>query len=71
VLHVKPGDLAERGIQPNDRFVQSIARQIEEYGTYIGQDLYASQPVKAIAAVSLWKAWGARVLSQARGEEAM
>jgi predicted neuraminidase len=71
VLHVKPGDAAERGIQPNDRFVQSVARQIEEYGTYIGQGIYAAQPVKAVAAVSLWKAWGARVLSKARGEDMM
>ncbi len=69
VLHVKPGDSAERGIQPNDRFVQSVARQIEEYGTYLGQDLYGAQPVKALAAVSLWKAWGAQVLSKARGED--
>jgi predicted neuraminidase len=71
VLHVKPGDPAERGIQPNDRFVKSVARQIEEYAVYLQQDLYAAQPAKALAAVGLWKVWGAQVLAKARGEDMM
>ena len=71
VLHVKPGDSAERGIQPTDRFVRSVERQIEEYAAYIGKDLYASQPAKAIAATGLWKAWGVQLLSKARGEDMM
>ncbi len=68
VLHVKPGDSAERGIQPNDRFVKSVERQIEEYATHI-KDLYASQPAQGVMAAGLWKAWGARMLSRARGED--
>jgi hypothetical protein len=35
VLHVKPGDKAERGIQPNDRFVRSVERQVKEYAEYV------------------------------------
>jgi predicted neuraminidase len=69
VLHVKPGDPAERGIQPNDRFVKSVQRQIEEYAKYIKEDLYASQPAQGAVAAGLWKAWGARMLSKARGED--
>ena len=69
VLHVKPGDSAERGIQPNDRFVKSIERQIEEYATYIKEGLYASQPARGVMAAGLWKAWGARMLARARGED--
>ncbi len=69
VLHVKPGDSAERGIQPNDRFVKSVERQIEEYATYIKEGIYASQPAQGTMAAGLWKAWGARMLSKARGED--
>jgi predicted neuraminidase len=69
VLHAKPGDSAERGIQPNDRFVKSVERQIGEYATYIKESLYASQPAQGIMAAGLWKAWGARMLSKARGED--
>jgi predicted neuraminidase len=69
VVHVKPGDPAERGIQPNDRFVKSVERQIEEYAKYLREDLYASQPARAAIAAGLWKAWGARTLSKARGED--
>jgi predicted neuraminidase len=69
VLHVKPGDSAERGIQPGDRFVKSVERQIEEYATYIREGIYASQPAQGLVAAGLWKAWGARMLSKARGED--
>ena len=69
VLHVKPGDSAERGIQPNDRFVKSIERQIEEYATYLREGIYASQPAQGLIAVGMWKAWGVKMLSNARGED--
>ncbi len=29
VIHFKPGDKTERGVQPNDKFVQSVASQIK------------------------------------------
>ncbi len=69
VLHVKPGDPAERGIQPNDRFVKSVERQIEEYASYIKQGLYASQPAKGAMTIALWRTWGAQLLAKAQGED--
>lgn len=69
VLHVKPGDLAERGIQPGDRFVKSVERQIGEYATYLREGIYAAQPAQSLIAVGLWKAWGAKMLVNARGED--
>jgi predicted neuraminidase len=69
VLHVKPGDLAERGIQPSDRFVKSVERQIEEYATYLREGIYASQPAQGLIAVGMWKAWGVKMLANARGED--
>ena len=69
VLHVKPGDLTERGIQPDDRFVKSVERQIAEYATYVKQELYASEPAQALIAAGLIKTWCDRLLSKARGED--
>ncbi|MBN1508120.1 MAG: exo-alpha-sialidase [Sedimentisphaerales bacterium] len=69
LLHVKPGDSTERGIQPDDRFVRSIERQIKEYGEYLQKEVYASKPVQATLAAGLWTAWGAKVLAKARGED--
>jgi predicted neuraminidase len=69
VLHVKPGDSSERGIQPGDRFVQSVERQIEEYAAYLQEGIYASRPAQSRDVVGMWKTWGARMLSKARGED--
>lgn len=69
VVHVKPGDLTERGIQTNDRFVQSVKRQIADYAEYIKGELFASQPAKATVAAALWKQWGVDLLAKARGED--
>ena len=69
VVHVKPGDLTERGIQPGDRFVRSVERQVTDYGKYIKGELFASQPAKATVAAALWKQWGADLLAGARGQD--
>jgi predicted neuraminidase len=69
VLHVKPGDSAERGIQPGDRFVKSIERQVEQYATYLQKEVYASQPDQGLAAAALWKKEAAQMLAKARGED--
>ncbi len=63
VLHVKPGDPCGRGIQPGDRFVRSVERQIEEYARYL-----ARKPGSNAAQVALWKAWGAGLVAKARGD---
>lgn len=69
VLHVKPGDRTERGMQPDDRFVASVERQTHEYADYLKQELFASNPTKAILATQTWGLWGARLISRARGED--
>ena len=67
VLHVKPGDPAERGIQPGDRFVKSVERQIEEYTEYISK----SNSISALVTRSLADRWKAELLAKARGEDMM
>ena len=70
VLHVKPGGSSERGIQPGDRFVKSIERQIEEYGKYLSENANLSEQVKR-KILEMRKAWGANMLAKARGENMM
>ncbi|MFZ2148213.1 MAG: exo-alpha-sialidase [Sedimentisphaerales bacterium] len=67
VLYVKPGDPAEQGIQPGDRFVKSVERQIEEYGKYLSKSTHVSEET---ARKRLDK-WGADLLDKARGENMM
>jgi len=44
VLHVKPGDKTERGIQPGDRFVTGINQQFNEYEKYLEEVIFPSNP---------------------------
>lgn len=37
VLLVKPGDKTERGMQPGDRFVETVKRKTDEYRSYLEQ----------------------------------
>ncbi|UCD52947.1 MAG: exo-alpha-sialidase, partial [Phycisphaerales bacterium] len=69
VVHVKPGSRTERGIQPNDRFVKSVERQIAEYGKTIFDS--ADGAVDAALTTAKWKLWGARLMAKARGEDMM
>ncbi len=64
VLHVKPGDPAERGIQPGDRFVESVERQVEEYAKYISKNNQMPEQVMR----SMVDRWKKELLSKARGE---
>jgi len=68
VLHVKPGDAAERGIQADDRFVKAIERKIREYGEYLLRSGSTSQAT-AKKNLARWKMWGEMLLSKARGED--
>jgi predicted neuraminidase len=70
VLHVKPGDSSERGIQPGDRFVESVERQIEEYGKYLTDSMNLSEQATQ-KMLARWKAWGENMLAKARGENMM
>jgi len=69
VVHVKPGDRTERGIQPNDRFVKSVERQIAAYREYIIDNTDGA--VDAAATAVKWKLWSTRLLAKARGEDMM
>lgn len=40
VLHVKPGNKTERGIQPGDKFVEGINQQFDEYETYLEEVIF-------------------------------
>jgi len=71
VLYIKPGDSAKGGIQPEDRFVKSIERQIEEYARYITDKTAIRDEETARKMVERWKMWGAQLLSKARGEDLM
>ena len=66
VILFKSGDPAERGIQPNDRFVKSVERQIEAYAEYLRQELHAPDEW-----MQRWRQWGAELLAKARGENMM
>lgn len=63
VLHVKPGDPAERGIQPGDRFVKSVERQVEEYAQYLA--------IRSSEDAQKWREWGQTMIAKARGENMM
>ena len=65
VLHFKPGDRAERGIQPGDRFVESVERQIKQYTEYISQ----SNSILGRVTSGLADRWKKELLAKARGED--
>ena len=68
VLHVKPGGSGERGIQPNDRFVKSVERQVKAYGLHI-KEIHESEPARVATVLGLWKSWSDQLLAKARGED--
>lgn len=65
VLHVKPGDRAERGIQPNDRFVKSVEKQIDGYTEYLKSIGTDEESMKK------WYEWSARMIFHAKGKDMM
>ncbi|MBN1818222.1 MAG: exo-alpha-sialidase [Sedimentisphaerales bacterium] len=69
VLHVKPGDSAERGIQTNDRFVLSVKRQIEDYGKYLFEESGGvDSPMREILKLR-WQQWKEELLGKAGGQD--
>jgi predicted neuraminidase len=59
VLHVKPGGLAERGIQPDDPFVRSVRAQLEAQRELIGPGVDPEAYAR----------WRDRTLARAGGED--
>ncbi|ARA91982.1 hypothetical protein AWN76_001570 [Rhodothermaceae bacterium RA] len=65
VIHVKPGGSTERGIQPDDPFVASVAAQLERYTAYLTEQGFFDAP-------GLWARWidrTAEILADAGGED--
>jgi len=66
VLFVKPGDSAERGIGPGDRFVKSVERQVEAYGDQVKTVHGENEEMQR-----LWEGWKTDLIAKARGENMM
>lgn len=68
VLHVKPGDKTERGIQEGDRFVKGINTQLDEYEKYMENEIYPNNPGMEERFASRWPHFRNRIDSLARGK---
>lgn len=68
VLFVKPGDKTERGIQPGDRFVEGVARQLAEYKAYLDETLLPAMPdsLKPLMQAA-WKKYESKLDSLSKG----
>ena len=68
-LHIKPGDKAERGIQPEDSFVGSVKKQLNDYAEYTkslpDQDFIADSWNRCIES-TLFKARGENMIRDGR-----
>jgi predicted neuraminidase len=72
VLHVKPGDKTERGIQPGDRFVEAVKRKTQEYAEYqerIGSFLRGDEQVRGSR--DWWNMRVQSMLDRAEGKDLM
>lgn len=65
VLHVKPGGPTERGIQPNDPFVQSVREQFQLLSKKLQQAGLDTQQAEQ------WEAFQADILAKSAGENMM
>lgn len=63
VIHFKPGDKTERGIQPNDKFVKSVKEQITVQREYIKSKGADKNQLK------IFDEYAKEMLSKARGED--
>ncbi len=72
VLHVKPGDSTERGIQSGDRFVRAVEEKSEAYRRYLEEIGFFSEGADAPEERAAW--WESRVegvLARAAGTNLM
>jgi len=69
VLLVKPGSPAERGIQPDDRFVLSVKRQFDDYTQYLESHHYfTDNEITAKEYAQKWQEHVKDILAKANGE---
>ncbi len=72
IILVKPGDKTERGIQPGDRFVEASKKQLDEYETYLNQELMTKITGEQKDQLQKrWKAYRKRIDSLASGANMM
>lgn len=62
VLHVKPGDSGGNGIQPSDRFVVAIRRQLAEYRAYLVDSGTSDERLER------WDQWSEETIKNAQGD---
>jgi predicted neuraminidase len=68
VLHVKPGDKTERGIQANDKFVQGIQQQFNKFEKYLETDIFPDNETLKEQYAKRWPDFKNRTDSLAKGE---
>lgn len=68
VLHVKPGDKTEYGIQPNDKFVKGINQQFNEYEAYLEKEIFPMNPQLKNEYAEKWPAFRNMIDSLASGK---
>ncbi len=69
IILAKPGNKTERGIQPDDRFVEAARQQLEEYETYMQEALLPQLDEEMQnKLLPMWEAYKAKIDSLAKGE---
>jgi predicted neuraminidase len=72
VLHVKPGDSTERGIQPGDRFVRSVGEQAAAYREYLEESgFFADEGEESGDRLARWESRATDVMARASGTDLM
>jgi len=72
VLHVKPGDSTEWGIQRGDRFVRSVREKIEAYREFLEQGGFSPEAGDTLEQRrAQWESWVERILARAGGKDLM
>jgi predicted neuraminidase len=72
IILVKPGDKTERGIQPGDRFVEEVRKQLDDYDIYIRQELFPNLEENDQKRLEyLWQGYKDRIDSLAGGRNMM
>ena len=69
IILVKPGDKTERGIQPGDRFVETVHQQLGEYETYFKETLLPALSGEMQTELLMeWEKYKTKIDSLARGK---
>jgi hypothetical protein len=69
VIHFKPGDKTERGIQEGDKFVEGINKQLDEYEEYFKEKYLSKNPDLQELYDSRWPEFRSGIDSLARGKD--